>query len=77
MIRWSVALGALILAACVVLVGVSLLPAWTEARARDTTAQLTLTWVLIGGTLLAGLLLAGFLISAGGSDEEPSHTVRR
>ena len=74
-IRWSVAIGALILAAYVVLVGVNLLPAWTVAQARDTTAQLTLTWLLIGGTLVAGLLLAGFLIR-GGSGDERSHTAR-
>ena len=61
-IRWSVALAALIVGAYVVAAGVSLLPGWTVAQARDTTAQLTLTWVLIGATVLAALVLAAFLI---------------
>ena len=75
-IRWIVAVAALIVGAYVIVVGVNLLPGRTVAQARDTAAQLTLTWVLIGATALAALVLAAFLIRASASGDEPSHTAR-
>ena len=69
--QWIVAVAAVTVGAYVMAVGATLLPSWTVADARGTTAQLTLTWILIGATALAAVLLAGFLFRAGTAAESP------
>ena len=62
---WKVA--ALVVVAIVavnVILGVNLLPSFTEAAEKGTFAALLITWALIVVCAGSGLLLAGFLLTA-------------
>ena len=62
-LRWILALSTLGLFAFIVALGANLLPGWEMAAKRDITAQLTLTWLMIGSTSLTALTLAVFLLA--------------
>jgi predicted transcriptional regulator len=62
-ITWASVLGVLALAAFVLILGVTLMPARDIAAERGITPQWILTWILIAITALTALVLAGFLVA--------------
>jgi hypothetical protein len=55
------------LAAYLVVAGLRLLPSPSAAAARDVTAQLVISWLLIAAAVLPALTLAAFLLFRAGA----------